>query len=245
MDSYWRRRYGIWVWSPWVGRDDVRPTREQLVLSGRGEGSTWMSDPVGDVGSVVIDLELNELRISHTSYVIKLTPIDDHQKNLTTLALASPLQILPRQRRMVKSSFFTPIPRGTHVLSESLPGLQIHMARSLVIWVQVQNPSEDTIRLGCGTLVGSAVTLPHGYANAGASEFEFCWGRTDSVDTASTLKCDMPGPVKMPAPTKGLKEIPINWEGPDLSLEQREVLCKVLLCDASKAPGRTDLVNVM
>ncbi|RHY10350.1 hypothetical protein DYB36_012005, partial [Aphanomyces astaci] len=230
----------------------------------------------------VIDLETNELRIPHTSYVIKLTPIDEHPKSqatmamatsdspflpdLTTLALTSPLRIRPRQRRMVKCSFSTPIPCGTHVLSESLPGFQIHMARSLgvassnMIWVQVQNPSEDTIRIGCGTLVGLVATLPHGYADAGTPKppeptpdrdlpTQDPPRSSDSVGEGRTVWTQQAHPrvicpvlMKTPAPTTVLKEIPINWEGSDLSLDQREVLRKVLLqfdifVTTSKAPG--------
>ncbi|RHZ33394.1 hypothetical protein DYB37_013060, partial [Aphanomyces astaci] len=198
----------------------------------------------------VIDLETNELRIPHTSYVIKLTPIDEHPKSqatmamatsdspflpdLTTLALTSPLRIRPRQRRMVMCSFSTPIPCGTHVLSESLPGFQIHMARSLgvassnMIWVQVQNPSEGTIRIGCGTLVGLVATLPHGYADAGAPKppepppdrdlpTQDSPQSSDSVEEGRTVWTQQAHPnvicpvlMKTPASTAVLKEIPIN-----------------------------------
>ncbi|KAF0772430.1 hypothetical protein AaE_002297 [Aphanomyces astaci] len=135
-----------------------------------------------------------------------------------------------------------------------------------MIWVQVQNPSEGTIRIGCGSLVGLVATLPHGYADAGAPKppepppdrdlpTQDPSRSSDSVEEGRTVwtqqahpKVIRPVLMKTPAPTTVLKEIPINWEGSDLSLDQREVLRKELLqfdifVTTSKAPGRTDLVK--
>ncbi|ETV64568.1 hypothetical protein H257_18556 [Aphanomyces astaci] len=57
-----------------------------------------------------------------------------------------------------------------------------------------------------------------------------------------------PAHMKPSASNGSVDEIPVNWEGSDLSLDQREVLRKLLLqfdifVTTSKAPGRTNLVK--
>ncbi|KAF0706556.1 hypothetical protein AaE_014046, partial [Aphanomyces astaci] len=124
-----------------------------------------------------------------------------------------------------------------------------------------------------GTLVGLAATLRHGHADTGGKpppgplpgppptptdgfmqdppRSSDSGREGDDVRTQQTYP-QVICPVHMkPSASKGsVEEIPINWEGSDLNLDQREVLRKLLLqfdifVTTSKAQGEQIWSSVM
>ncbi|ETV65427.1 hypothetical protein H257_17850 [Aphanomyces astaci] len=159
--------------------------------------------------------------------------------NWPTVHPTPTVYVKSNSRRLVLCHISSDLPEGCHILVESTASLSpLHIARSINI-VRKE---------------GFWVQGPHGHTRFGhvdhpvAPERDFsAEGREEGTTGGGTL-CALTTGAQETSTKPGKEEIQIDWKDSSLSLEQKELLRKLLLrfdlfVSTSKAPGRTDLTK--
>ncbi|ETV66272.1 hypothetical protein H257_17241 [Aphanomyces astaci] len=187
--------------------------------------------------------------------------------NWPTVHPTSTVYVKSNSRRLVLCHISSDLPEGCPILVESTASLSpLHIARSINIvrkegfWVQVRNHSDTKLVIRPTDAIGVVTHLPDHYRNhtdtpasdtlptpSPRSATSLRGGEREVPQEAETL-CALSTGAQETSTKPGKEEIQIDWKDSSLSLEQKELLRKLLLrfdlfVSTSKAPGRTDLTK--
>ncbi|RHY18834.1 hypothetical protein DYB36_010356, partial [Aphanomyces astaci] len=187
--------------------------------------------------------------------------------NWPTVHPTSTVYVKSNSCRLVLCHISSDLPEGCPILVESTASLSpLHIARSINIfqkegfWVQVRNHSDTKLVIRPTDAIGVVTHLPDHYRDhtdtpasdtlptpSPRSATSLRGGEREAPQEAETL-CALTTGAQETSTKPGKEEIQIDWKDSSLSLEQKELLRKLLLrfdlfVSTSKAPGRTDLTK--